>query len=74
MVFEEIDFHYDPVMTWVLKRKDGMICFRGVAGELPERQEAEAEPLLAALAFAEVVKWCIYLSRAQSQCSRPAGS
>lgn len=44
MVFEEIDFHYDPVMTWVLKRKDGMICFRGVAGELPERQEAEAQP------------------------------
>jgi hypothetical protein len=33
-----------------------------------------AEPLLAALAFAEVVKWCIYLSRAQSQCSLPAGS
>lgn len=55
-----------------------MVCLRGVAGELPKRQlhsTAEvAEPLLAALPFAEVVKWCIYLSRAQSQCFLPAGS
>lgn len=55
-----------------------MRCFWGVAGELPRRQSpAVAElavALLAALAFAEVVKWCISLFRAQAQGSLSAGS
>lgn len=55
-----------------------MLCFWGVAGELPKRQSPStakvAVALLAALAFAEVVKWCISLFRAQAQGSLSAGS
>ena len=55
-----------------------MLCFWGVAGELPKRQSPStakvAVALLAALAFAAVVKWCISLLRAQAQGSLSAGS